>query len=193
MSTLLSPLVFVLSLLPLAGLAVDVAHGSLGANPVETLTHHTGQWALRFLLFTLLCTPLRGVLKWGWPLRVRRMLGLFSFFYACLHFTLYLWLDQFFNWRDIAVDIAQRPYITLGFVAFLLLVPLAATSNRWMISRLKARWKTLHRLVYPIGLLTILHYLWLTKADLLEPAIYLLILIALLFYRLVASISKKPY
>jgi sulfoxide reductase heme-binding subunit YedZ len=119
------------------------------------------------------------------------MLGLYTFFYVSLHFTTYLWLDQFFNWFDILMDIGKRPFITVGFSAFILLIPLAVSSNRVMIRKLGRKWKPLHSLVYPISVLALLHYVWLVKADLLEPTIYLIILILLLAFRLVASLSLK--
>ena len=185
----IKPLVFVLSLLPLVLIIHGVINNSLGANPIESITHSTGTWALRFLLLTLCATPLRGFFGWAWPLRIRRMLGLYVFFYAGLHFTTYVWLDQFFDWASILVDIGKRPYVTVGFIALVLLIPLAATSNKFAIRKLSQRWKALHKLVYPIAVLVLLHYIWLVKADLLEPVIYLLILIFLFAYRLVKSLS----
>jgi len=175
------PILLILGLLPLAALFwLD-----LGANPVETLTHHTGVWGLRFLLLTLTITPLRRLSGWNWLLRYRRMLGLFAFFYALLHFAIYLVFDQFFDPTAIARDVLKRPYITVGFLAFVLLLPLAATSTNAMIRRLGARrWQRLHRLVYAIGLLVILHYLWLVKADLSRPLAYAAVLVLLLGYRL---------
>lgn len=175
------PLVFILCLLPLAALFWL----EWGANPVETLTHHTGRWALRFLLMTLAITPLRRLSGWNGLQRYRRMLGLFAFFYALLHFGVYLVFDQFFDLRAIAEDVVKRPYITVGFAAFVLLIPLAVTSTNGMIRRLGGRrWRRLHRLVYAIGILGVLHYLWLVKADLEQPLIYAVILGALLGYRL---------
>jgi sulfoxide reductase heme-binding subunit YedZ len=175
------PLVFIASLLPLAMLFWI----NLGANPVETITHHTGDWGLRFLLITLAVTPLRHLSGWNWMLRFRRMLGLFAFFYVFLHFTTYLVLDQFFDLYAIIEDIAKRPYISVGFLAFLLLIPLALTSTNAMMKRLGGRhWQRLHRLIYVIGILGVLHYLWLVKADLLDPLIYAAVLAALLGYRL---------
>jgi sulfoxide reductase heme-binding subunit YedZ len=180
----LKPPLFVLCLLPLALLLWRVSVGDAGPNPVEVVTHETGNWALRLLLATLAVTPLRRLTGWAWLVRLRRMLGLFAFFYALLHLTTYLWLDQFFDWRAIAADIVKRPYITVGFAALALLVPLAVTSTRGWIRRLGPRWKQLHRLVYPAALLAVLHNLWLVKADLLEPGIYAAILALLLAARL---------
>ncbi|HRY15345.1 MAG TPA: protein-methionine-sulfoxide reductase heme-binding subunit MsrQ [Candidatus Competibacteraceae bacterium] len=178
------PLVFSISLLPLTWLFWLAWSDQLGANPVETLTHRTGDWSLRFLLFTLAVTPLRRLTGWNELQRYRRMLGLFAFFYVCLHFSVYLVFDHFFDGAAILADIVKRPYITVGFAAFLLLIPLAATSTNGMIKRLGRNWQRLHRLVYVIGILGVLHYLWLVKADLREPLLYAGILAGLLGYRL---------
>ncbi|MFO1434769.1 MAG: protein-methionine-sulfoxide reductase heme-binding subunit MsrQ [Candidatus Competibacteraceae bacterium] len=182
-------ILFFLGLLPPATLFWR----GLGANPVETLTHHTGTWGLRFLLLTLAVTPLRRLSGWNWLLRYRRMLGLFAFFYALLHFATYLVFDQFFDPAAIARDVLKRPYITIGFLAFVLLIPLAVTSTNKMIRRLGARrWQHLHRLVYPIGLLVILHYFWLVKADLSRPLLYGAVLALLLGYRIWFYYRHKP-
>ncbi|HDP89418.1 MAG TPA: sulfoxide reductase heme-binding subunit YedZ [Thioalkalivibrio sp.] len=162
----------------------DAFTGGLGVNPVEAVTHRTGDWTLRLLLATLALTPLRRLSGWSWPSRVRRMVGLFVFFYACLHLATYLWLDQFFDWGAIVVDVGERPFITVGMLAFLGLLPLAVTSNRAMQRRLGRRWKALHRLVYPVAILGVLHFWWLVKADVREPLVYALILATLLGYRL---------
>jgi len=156
----------------------------LGANPVEALTHDTGDWALRFLLASLAVTPLRMLTGRSWLIRYRRMLGLFAFFYALVHFTIYLWIDQGFLWSEIIADILKRPYITLGFAAFLILVPLAMTSTKGMLRRLGKRWIMLHRLVYASALLGILHFVWLVKADYREPGLYLLIFLLLMLFRI---------
>ncbi|RKT46465.1 sulfoxide reductase heme-binding subunit YedZ [Thiocapsa rosea] len=177
------PLVFLLCLVPFGVLIARGASGALGPNPVEAITHFTGDWALRLLLVTLAVTPLRRLTGQAWLVRFRRMLGLFAFFYAVLHFATYLWLDRSFDLETIAEDVLKRPYITVGFAAFVLLVPLAITSTQGWIRRLGRRWKTLHRAVYAIGVLGVLHYLWLVKADLLEPAIYGVILAVLLGMR----------
>jgi sulfoxide reductase heme-binding subunit YedZ len=176
-------IVFFACLIPLAFGIWDGFHDQLGANPIEEITHRTGDWALRMLLLTLSATPARRVLGWSWPLRVRRMLGLYTFFYACLHFLTYLVLDQFFDWDEILKDIIKRPYITVGFSAFILLIPLAVTSTNAMMRRLGKRWGQLHQLVYVIAVLAILHYLWLVKADYLQPLIHACILLALLMVR----------
>lgn len=177
------PLGFLLCLVPLGFLISRGASGALGPNPVEVITHFTGDWTLRLLLVTLAVTPLRRLTGQAWLVRFRRMLGLFAFFYAVLHFTTYLWLDRFFELGTIAEDVLKRPYITVGFAAFVLMVPLAITSTQDWIRRLGRRWKRLHRAIYAIGVLGVLHYLWLVKADLLEPAIYAIILAVLLGLR----------
>ena len=179
----LKPTLFLACLLPLALLLWDGFHDALGANPIETITHRMGDWTLRFLLLTLTITPARRLLGWTWALRLRRMLGLFAFFYACLHFLTYLVLDQFFDWSEIVKDIAKRPYITIGFSAFVLLIPLAVTSTKAMMRRLGRRWGRLHRLIYLVAIFAVVHYLWLVKADYLPPAIYASVLAILLGLR----------
>lgn len=176
---------FILCLLPLAHYAAGLWQDTLGANPIEALTRGLGDWALRLLLITLAVTPLRRLSGWAWLLKLRRMLGLFAFFYASLHLIAYLWLDQFFDWAEIGRDILKRPFITVGMAAFLMLVPLAATSTAKMIKRLGARrWKRLHQLVYPAAALGCLHYFMMVKADIREPLIYAAILTVLLGWRL---------
>lgn len=177
------PLVFCVSLLPLVWLCWLAWQDRLGANPIETLSHRTGDWSLRFLLLTLAVTPLRRLSGWNWLLKFRRMLGLFAFFYVCLHLGVYLIFDQFFDPSAILEDIAKRPYITVGFAGFLLLIPLAATSTNGMIKRLGRNWQRLHRLVYLIGVLGVVHYWWLVKADISEPLLYAGLLTMLLGYR----------
>lgn len=174
-------LVCLLPLLRLLGLGVG---GGLGANPIEFVTHSTGTWTLVGLLVTLSFTPLRRLTGATGLIRYRRMLGLFSFFYACLHFLTYLWLDQFFDLAAIARDIVKRPFITAGFGTFVLLVPLAATSNHATMRRLGRRWKSLHRLIYVAVPLGVLHYLWLVKRDVTAPLIYGGVLLLLLVLRL---------
>lgn len=176
--------VFLLCLLPLGLLVSDGIADELGANPVETVTHTTGDWTLRLLLITLAVTPIRKLTGVSVLARFRRMLGLFAFFYACLHFTTWIWLDHGFLWSEVTADIVKRPYVTVGFTAFLMLWPLALTSTRGMMRRLGRNWQRLHRLVYAIPVLGVLHFLWLVKADIFEPAIYGLILAVLLLARL---------
>jgi sulfoxide reductase heme-binding subunit YedZ len=181
---LLKALLFLLCLIPLARLAWGLYQDNLGANPIEALTRGLGTWALNFLLITLCVTPLRRITGWHWLIRLRRMLGLYVFFYAALHLTSYLWLDQFFDWAAILKDILKRPFITVGMISFALLVPLAATSNNVAIRKLGGRqWVQLHRGVYAIAILATLHYVWLVKLDVLIPAIYALGVAALLGLR----------
>jgi sulfoxide reductase heme-binding subunit YedZ len=184
MQLLIKALVFTLSLLPLAYYGWGAWHDTLGANPIEAVTRGLGTWALNFLLLTLAMTPLRKLFGWHAALRLRRMLGLFSFFYALLHLVSYLWFDQFFAWNEIAHDILERPFITVGMATFVLLLPLAATSNHWAIRRLGGRrWQALHRTVYAIAILAVLHYSWLVKADQSQPLLYAGILVVLLGLR----------
>lgn len=190
---LIKPALFVISLVPLAVLIQKGLNNDLGANPVETINRFTGDWVLRFLLVTLAVTPLRRLFGWNALLRYRRMLGLFAFFYVCLHFLSYAWLDQYFAIADIVKDVAKRPYITVGFACFLMLIPLAATSTNAMIRRLGARrWQRLHRLVYLVGAGGIVHFLWLVKSDLREPLIYGAILAILLGFRLWDRAHREP-
>lgn len=177
-------LVFLLALLPISLIVWDGFHDHLGANPVEAITHRTGDWTLRFLMITLSVTPLRRLTGMHWLIRLRRMFGLFAFFYASLHFTTYLWLDQNFVWHDIVKDVTKRPYITVGFSALLMMIPLALTSTNAMVKRLGGpRWQKLHRLVYVIATFGVLHYLWLVKSDVREPVLYGCILLVLFGYR----------
>lgn len=190
---LVKPALFVLALMPFALLIYRGLNNDLGANPVETINRFTGDWVLRFLLITLAITPLRRLFGWNALLRYRRMLGLFAFFYVCLHFLSYAWLDQYFAIADIVKDVAKRPYITVGFACFLMLIPLAATSTNAMIRRLGARrWQRLHRLVYLVGVGGIVHFLWLVKSDLREPLIYGAILAILLGFRLWDRVRREP-
>jgi sulfoxide reductase heme-binding subunit YedZ len=179
--------VFLLALGPLVHLLLRGFNGTLGANPVEAILRSLGTWTLVLLLVTLSITPLRRVTGWNWLLRLRRMLGLFAFFYAVLHVTAFVWLDHWFAWTDIVADVAKRPYLTIGFVAFILMLPLAATSTNAMQRRLGWRnWQRLHRLVYAIGVLGVLHYWFhkLAKNDLSEPIVYALVLGVLFGLRL---------
>ncbi len=184
---LLKGLLFVVCLLPLAGMtagAFGVAGFSLGANPVEELLDRNGQWGLRFLLITLAVTPLRRITGWHWLVRLRRMLGLFAFFYVALHFVTYAVIDHRLDLGVIFEDVLERPFITLGMTALLLLVPLAVTSTNGMMRRLGRRWQSLHRLIYPIAILGVWHLWWQVKQDIREPLIYAVILAGLLGYRL---------
>ena len=183
----LKALLFLLCLVPLAKLALEifgVGGMSLGANPIEALIHRLGIWGLNFLLITLAVTPLRRLTGKGWLLRFRRMFGLFAFFYVLLHFLTYAGLDQRFDPPVIFEDIVERPFITVGFTAFLLLIPLALTSTNAMMRRLGRRWQKLHRLVYLIAILGVVHFYWQVKLDTLEALIYAAILALLLGFRL---------
>jgi sulfoxide reductase heme-binding subunit YedZ len=180
------PLLFVLCLLPLAWLLVrafGIAGAGLGANPVDELQDRLGQWGLRFLLATLAVTPLAVTLRKPWLVGLRRMLGLYSFTYLALHFANWLVLDRWLDGSAILADIAKRPYITVGFAAFAMLVPLAATSTNGWMRRLGRRWHRLHRLVYPAAILGCIHYWWQVKADWREPLLYAALLSVLLGWR----------
>lgn len=182
--TAIKAVLFAVCCLPLAQLGWLGWTDQLGANPIELITRHLGTWTLNFLLVTLAVTPLRHVTGWHWLIRLRRLFGLYAFFYATLHFLTYLWLDQFFDWAAIARDIARRPFITAGFTAFVLLVPLAATSNAAMVRRLGGRrWTRLHRTIYAIAILAVAHYWWLVKKDVTLPLLYAVLLGALLGFR----------
>jgi sulfoxide reductase heme-binding subunit YedZ len=182
--------VFAACLLPLAIVSWQAFTHNLGANPIDEITDRTGTWTLRFLLITLAVTPVRRLTGWNRLIQLRRMLGLFAFFYAGLHFMTYLWLDQFFAWEHIVGDVMQRPFITVGFASFVLLIPLAVTSTRAMIRRLGGKWwQRLHRLVYVIAVGGVIHYLWLVKADIQLPLIYGGVLALLMAYRLWAIVA----
>lgn len=176
--------VFLLALLPLIRLVALGVMDRLGTNPVEFVIRSNGTWTLTFLLITLSVTPLRNVTGMHWLLALRRMLGLFAFFYAVLHFLSYVWLDQWFEWGAIVKDVAKHRYVLVGFSAFLLLIPLAATSTGAMMRRLGKRWQTLHRMVYIIAILGVVHYWWLVKKDVTQPLIYAMALTVLLLARL---------
>jgi methionine sulfoxide reductase heme-binding subunit len=176
---------FLLALIPLARLGIGAYLDTLGANPIEKITRTTGYWTLTFLLISLSLTPIRRILGWLWLIRLRRLLSLFAFFYGCLHFLTYLVLDQFFDWESIFKDIIKRPYITVGFSAFLLMIPLVVTSSNAMIRRLGGkRWRLLHRLVYLCAVGGVVHYGWLVKKDLTNPITFAIWLGLLLGIRL---------
>ncbi len=178
-------MVFLACLQPLTMLAWQGWREELGANPIETITHDTGMWGLRLLLLTLAVTPIRRITGWSGIVSIRRMLGLFAFFYMSLHLATYLWLDQFFLWEEIGFDIQERPFIAIGFITFLLLVPLALTSPtavmRWLGGR---RWQRIHNLIYVAATTGVVHYWWLVKADTRDPQLYALLLVLLLGIRL---------
>jgi sulfoxide reductase heme-binding subunit YedZ len=196
------PIVFLLCLWPAAWLAAGIfalqsgdvsgaAARALGVNPVETVQDTLGIWGLRLLLATLAITPLRVIGGWPWLQVFRRMLGLFAFFYVGMHFFWYLFVDQAFDWRQLTADVVKRPYVTAGFTAFLLLVPLAATSTRSAMRRLGRRWGKLHRLVYAAAILGCVHFWWQVKADIREPLTYAAILAVLLGWRVYRSRVAK--
>ena len=175
---------FLAALVPLARLAWKAFHDGLGANPIEVITHSTGDWTLIFVLTTLSITPLRRITRQYWLIGVRRMIGLFAFFYGTLHFLTYIWLDKFFDVHEMLKDVAKRRFITVGFSAFVLMIPLALTSTAWSIRRLGGKnWLRLHRLIYFTGILAVVHYTWLVKADRRKPIEYGIVLGILLAYR----------
>lgn len=178
------PLVFAASLVPAGLIAWDAFHGGLGAEPIRELQLRTGWWTLTFLVLALCVTPLRRLSGVNELIKLRRMVGLFAFFYAVVHFANYIGVDQFFAWGEIWKDIAKRPWITVGLIALVLLVPLAVTSNAYLTRKLGKRWGTLHRLVYVATALGVLHFLWLVKKDTSEPITFGIILVALLALRL---------
>ena len=181
---LVKVVIWLLALMPLARLIWLGVHEDLGANPVEFVERSTGLWALIILLVTLSLTPVRLITGQVWAIQLRRLTGLFMFFYACLHITTYVWLDFGFVWADIVKDIAKHPRILVGFAAFILVIPLAATSNRYMIKRLKTNWKKLHQAVYLIAILAVVHFWWLVKKDITEPLYYATALAILLGIRI---------
>jgi methionine sulfoxide reductase heme-binding subunit len=185
------PIIFLACLAPLARLAWRGWQADLGANPIETITHGTGDWTLIFLLLTLSITPLRKLTRQYWLIHFRRMIGLFAFFYGCLHLTTYVWLDKFFDLHEMLADIAKRRFITAGMTAFALMIPLALTSTRWSIRKLGGkRWQALHRLIYLSAAAGVIHYIWLVKADKRKPLEYGAVLGALLLYRIMAWIAS---
>lgn len=185
------PVLFLILLIPLVILINRAFNDALGANPIESVNRWLGDWALRILLITLAISPLRRLTGWNQLVKYRRMLGLFAFFYVCIHFSSYIVLDQFFDFSEIFDDILKRPFITAGFTAFLLLIPLAITSTNKMAERLQYKWVLIHRLIYLIAILAVLHFWWMVKADTREPAIYAVILAILLGYRLFFYIKRK--
>jgi sulfoxide reductase heme-binding subunit YedZ len=185
-------LVFLLSCVPLLGLIWRGFHNDLTANPVEFLQHQTGDWTLRFLIFTLCITPFRKVLNLPELIRFRRMLGLFAFFYVCLHFLTYLGPDQSFNFAGMLKDVVKRPFITVGFAAFVLLIPLAITSTASWVRRLGGkRWQALHRSIYLCAVLGVIHYYWLVKSDVREPLFYGLLVSIVLLWRFTEWLAKR--
>ena len=188
----LKPGIFLGGLVPLAWMVVRARTGGLSADPIAQIENELGLTALIFLFASLACTPANRLLGWTWPPRVRRQLGLFAFFYASLHFLTYLVLDEFFDWRAIAADIAQRPFITVGFLALVLMVPMAVTSTNGWVRRLGfRRWQQLHRVVYLAGALAALHFIWRVKLDVSQPLIYAAIFATLIALRLAWWLRKR--
>lgn len=186
------PVIFFACLAPFGILVWRGFHAGLGANPIEAITHATGDWTLTFLLITLSITPLRRITRQYWLIGLRRMFGLFAFFYGTLHLTTWLWLDKFFDVHEMLADIAKRKFITAGMTAFALMIPLALTSTKWAIRRLGGKhWQALHRLIYASAAVGVIHYIWLVKADLKKPLEYASVLGALLLYRLVVWIASE--
>lgn len=179
----MKPAVFLLCLLPLVRLAAGALRDELGANPVEAITHSTGDWTMRMLLLSLAITPARRLFRQPDLIRFRRMLGLWAFFYGCLHLITWVWLDRFFDTGEMLADLAKRRFITAGMVSFIVMVPLAITSTRGWIIRLGKNWQRLHRLVYLAAAAGVVHYWWLVKSDIRQPLLYGAILIALLGLR----------
>ena len=175
--------IFLLSTIPFIVIAYKIFLNKLGPEPIKEITHHTGEWTLLFLIFTLAMSPLKQITNMNIWISVRRMLGLFAFFYASLHMLTYVGLDYRFDMNEISKDILTKRFIFVGFTAWLLLVPLALTSSKKMMSILKQYWKKLHRLIYLIALLGVAHFIWLVKKDVTEPLIYLLIILFLLAFR----------
>jgi len=189
--TYVKRLIFILSLWPLLSISINIFQDTLGANPIEFIERHFGKWTLIFLCLTLSMTPLRRITNISQWILYRRMLGLFVFFYASIHLLCYIALDYHFDWIDIKNDIIKHRYVLVGFLAWILLLPLAITSSDKMIRKLKANWKLLHRLIYVIAILGVLHFIWLVKKDITEPLIYAAIVSILLILRLNIFRRKK--
>ena len=185
MQKLLKTIAFLLALVPVGTLAYRTYTNDLGVNPAETLQLGTGGWALKFLVITLAVTPIRRVTGWNRVIQYRRMLGLFSFFYACLHFLTYVVLDKYFAFGEMMADVVKRPFITAGFVAFVAMLPLALTSTKGWIRRLGRRWQMLHRLIYLSGVAAAVHFVWKVKVAIGEPVYYAIAIAVLLGFRLV--------
>ncbi len=188
---ILKPVVFVLALVPAAWLVWAAFTSNLGVNPAETIQLQTGRWTLRLLLTTLAVTPIRRVTGWNGVVQYRRMLGLFAFFYATLHFASYIVLDQYFAFDAMMADVIKRPFITVGFAAFVSMLPLALTSTKGWIRRLGRRWQTLHRLVYVAGICAVIHFIWKVKVVIGDPVLYASILAVLLGFRVVWTLRKR--
>jgi sulfoxide reductase heme-binding subunit YedZ len=185
--------VFLLCLVPAVSLVWRGLHDQLGANPIEYITRATGTWTLRFLVIGLAVTPLRKLLKQPLLIRFRRLIGLYAFFYGCLHLLTYIWLDKFFDWSDVWKDVMKRPFITMGFLAFVTMVPLALTSTAGSIRRLGGKnWQLLHRLVYVSAIAGVIHYYWLVKSDIRLPVLYGSLTAILLAWRVIVALRPAP-
>jgi len=188
----IKPVIFLACLGPLGRLAWKGFHGMLGANPIEVITHSTGDWTLTFLLVTLSITPLRKLTRQYWLIGLRRMFGLYAFFYGTLHLTTYVWLDKFFDVHEMLADVAKRRFITAGLTGFVLMIPLALTSTKGWIRRIGGkRWQALHRLIYFSAAAGVIHYIWLVKADLRKPLQYASVMGVLMVYRVVVWAGAK--
>ena len=191
MRKIYKPSIFFLSLIPLILIVYKTFTNNLGPKPIKEITHHTGEWALLFIVFTLAMSPLKKITNLNIWISFRRMLGLFAFFYASLHLMTYVGLDYRFDLVSISRDILTKKFIFIGFAAWLLLVPLAITSSKKMMGILKHNWKKLHKLIYIIAIFAVVHFIWLVKRDLTEPLIYLFIILALLAFRINFKSSSK--
>lgn len=191
MKRFVKPVLFVAALAPTAWLTWGLLEGDLGANPAETIQLQTGRWAFKCLLLTLAVTPLRRLTGWNIVVQYRRMLGLFAFYYASLHFASYIVLDQYFDWRAMIADIGKRPFITVGFTAFALMVPLALTSTKGWIRRLGRKWQTLHRLIYVSAVCAAIHFLWKVKVAAGDAVVYAAIVLALLGFRTIFWLRQR--
>jgi sulfoxide reductase heme-binding subunit YedZ len=183
--------VFLLNLSPFVLLLIAAIQNQLGANPVQALHHGFGDWTLRFLCIGLALSPYKKITGQNWPTRFQRMIGLFSFFYATLHFLVFIVLDLSFSWDAFKDEVSESPYILMGLLTYFLMIPLAATSTKAMQKRLGKNWKKLHRLVYVIAITALIHYFWLVKADYSQPLVYALIIFLLLSYRMLLFFLKK--
>jgi sulfoxide reductase heme-binding subunit YedZ len=189
---LIKALIWAACLTPLARLGYKALTGGLTANPIEFITLSTGTWTLVFILATLSITPLRQLTGWNWLIKLRRLIGLFAFFYGLLHFIAYIWLDKFFDLNDMARDVLKRPFITAGFCAFVLMIPLAATSTARAIRKMGGRkWQLLHGLIYVSGIAAVVHFWWKVSADARQPKIYAAVLIVLLAWRIIDSLIRR--
>ena len=184
--------IFMAALVPLGRLAWKALHDGLGANPIEVITHSTGDWTLILILTTLTITPLRRITRQYWLIGVRRMIGLFAFFYGTLHFLTYIWLDKFFDIHEMLKDIAKRPFITVGFSAFVLMIPLALTSTAWSIRKLGGKnWSRLHMLIYFAAICGVAHYWWQMKPGVLTPLAMTVVIAALLIVRPILALRQR--